>query len=329
MVDTGKGGSGAASAAPRVSIVIPVRNEVSTITATIDACLGQRYDGDIEIVVADGGSDDGTGEVLASYRDRGVRVIDNPGRTAPHGLNAAIAASSGDVIVRCDGHSILPEDYVDRVTRVLATTGASNVGGVQRAIGRTPIQRGIARAMTNPLGVGDAKFHRGGDAGPTDTVYLGAFDRSALQAVGGFDETLTRNQDYELNVRLREAGGTVWFDPEIEVVYTPRSGLLALWRQYYDYGRWKRRVVRMHPDSLRWRQAGPPILVIGLVGSVVLVATPGRALGAAVIGVYICALGAAGVYEAVASRDAAGILAGPAIAVMHIAWGAGFLTGRT
>ena len=309
--------------------MIPVRNEVSTIAATLDACLGQHYDGDIEIVVADGGSDDGTGEVLASYRDRGVRVIDNPGRTAPPGLNAAIAASSGDVVVRCDGHSILPEDYVDRVTRVLAATGAANVGGIQRAMGRTPIQRGIARAMTNPLGVGDAKFHRGGDAGPTDTVYLGAYDRSALQSVGGFDETLTRNQDYELNVRLREAGGTIWFDPEIEVSYTPRSNLLALWRQYYDYGRWKRRVLRIHPGSLRWRQAAPPILVIGLVGSLVLVATPGRALGATVIGGYVGALGAASVYEAVTARDPAGILAGPAIAIMHIAWGAGFLTGRT
>jgi len=326
---------------PSVSIVIPVRNEVDNLARTIDACLAQDYGGPLEVIVADAMSDDGTRSLLERYADadesdphptldrRRLRIVDNPGRSTPLGLNAAIRAATGDVIVRCDGHAVLPPDYVSRAVATLGATGAGNVGGVQKATGRTPVQRGIARAMSNPVGVGDARFHRGGAAGPVDTVYLGVFTREALDAVGGYDEALERNQDYELNVRLRDAGFVVWFDPGLAVEYIPRGSLRGLWRQYYDYGAWKRRVIGMHPGSLRLRQAAPPALVVVLAASGLSLATPLRPAGAVILIAYGLLVGAAGIVEAVSTKDAAGLLACPAIAVMHVAWGVGFILGRT
>jgi cellulose synthase/poly-beta-1,6-N-acetylglucosamine synthase-like glycosyltransferase len=315
-------------ALPSVSIVIPARNEVNTIEATLDSCVQQPYEGSLEVIVADAMSDDGTRDIVERFgRDHAVRLVDNVDRTTPAGLNRAIEASDADVIVRCDAHSVLPDGYVRDAVRTLIGTGAGNVGGIQHAVGTTSLQRGIAAAMTNPLGVGDAKFHRGGSAGPVDTVYLGVYPRKVLEEVGGFDESLVRNQDYELNVRIRNAGHTVWFDPHLVVDYQPRASLGALWRQYSDYGRGKRRVVAMHPSSLKPRQAAPPVLVIGLVASGVSLATPLRKAGAAVLVGYAAALGLASLYETATKRDAAALLTGPAIGVMHVAWGIGFLRG--
>jgi succinoglycan biosynthesis protein ExoA len=313
---------------PSVSIVIPVRNEVDTIEATLDSCMRQTYDASLEVIVADAMSDDGTRDMVEHFGiDHAVRLVNNTDRTTPAGLNRAIEASDADVIVRCDAHSVLPNNYVNDAVRTLAATGAGNVGGIQRAVGNTPLQRGIAAAMTNPLGVGDAKFHLGGSAGPVDTVYLGVYPRNVLEEVGGFDELLIRNQDYELNVRIRNAGYTVWFDPLLVVDYQPRASLGALWRQYNDYGRGKRRVVAKHPSSTKPRQAAPPILIIGLAASVASLATPLRRAGTAALVGYAAALGVAGLYEATKRRDSAALFAGPAIGVMHIAWGLGFLRG--
>ncbi len=151
------------------------------------------------------------------------------------------------------------------------------------------MQRATACAMTSPIGVGDARFHYGGKAGPVDTVYLGVFRRTPCIAAGQFDESLTRNQDYELNIRLRANGGTVWFDPRLEVAYRPRRSLLELWRQYFQYGRWKREVIRMHPESTRLRQLAPPFFVVALLASLALGFTPLRWLGLIVPGVYVAA----------------------------------------
>lgn len=308
--------------------MIAVRNEVDSIAATLDSCINQHYEGPIEVIVADAMSNDGTREVVQGYA-HAVRLVDNPELVTPAGLNRAIESSTADVIVRCDAHSLLPFHYVENAVRILAETEAGNVGGVQRAVGVTPLQRGVAAAMTSPLGVGDAKFHRGGAPGPVDTVYLGVFPRKILDEVGGYDESFIRNQDYELNIRIQEAGYTVWFDPSLEVEYAPRSNMGALWRQYNDYGRWKRRVVAKHPSSLKARQVAPPVLVIGLASAVVSLATPLRCLGATAIGGYGVALVAAGIREALRTRDPAALAAAPAIAVMHIAWGVGFLTAKS
>ena len=247
-------------AAPDVAVVMPVRNEAGGLRRAVAAVRAQEYPGTVQICLAVAESTDGTEAVareLAAEHDD-VIVVANPAGTTPAGLNAAIRATSGEVVVRVDGHAELSPGYIRRAVETLGRTGAANVGGVQRATGTTPFEEAVADAMTSPFGTGDATFHYGGAEGPTDTVYLGVFDRAAIERVGLYDERLVRNQDYELNIRLRQAGGVVWFDPELSVSYRPRGSLQDLARQYLEYGRWKRSVVRQHPRSLRWRQAVPP-----------------------------------------------------------------------
>jgi hypothetical protein len=187
------------------------------------------------------------------------------------------------------------------------------------------MQRAIAAAMSSPFGVGDARFHMGGTPGPVDTVYLGVFLREAIEAAGLFDEALARNQDYELNHRLRAAGGTVFFDPELVVEYRPRPGLGPLWKQYFDYGRWKRVVVGMHPESLRGRQLVAPALVLslGASGAAALLGRPRAAL--VIPAVYGAATLAATAVDVIRRRDAAMLLLPAVYPTMHLAWGTGFL----
>jgi len=312
-----------------VSVIIPVRNEAPFIEATIQSVLAQDYPGPIEVVVADGMSDDGTREILdrLSSRDPRLRYVDNPTGRTPNGLNLAIGSANGDIIVRCDGHAELPPGYVRTAVDVLTETGAVNVGGVQRAVGISWMQRAIAYAMSSPIGVGDARFHYGGEPGPVDTVYLGVFRRDALIAAGLFDEALTRNQDYELNIRLRANGGTVWFDPRLEVTYRPRRTLGGLWRQYFQYGQWKRRVVKMHPESTRLRQLIPPLFLISLLASLVLLFTPWRPLGLVVPSLYVIVLLLGTLRQLRRSRDNAVLGFPAAVVTMHIAWGLGFFSG--
>jgi glycosyltransferase involved in cell wall biosynthesis len=312
-----------------VSVVIPVRNEAASIEATLESIIAQDYPGPIEIVIADGMSTDGTREILDRLRQEhdNVRYVDSPTGRTPNGLNLAIHASRGDVIVRCDGHAELPPDYVRTAATVMEETGAVNVGGIQHAVGLRPMQRAIAYAMSSRIGVGDARFHYGGEAGPADTVYLGVFQREALFSAGLFDETLTRNQDYELNIRLRAAGGTVWFDPRLRVIYRPRPNLRRLARQYFEYGTWKRRVVRMHPEATRLRQLIPPLFVVALLVSMIMLLTPWRVLGLIVPGLYLATLLGATLLQLIRRRDPAALLFPAAVATMHIAWGVGFLAG--
>ena len=153
-------------------------------------------------------------------------------------------------MVRVDGHALFPSDYVRTAVEVLTETGADNVGGVMAAEGSTPFEQAVARAMTSWLGVGSARFHTGGEAGEADTVYLGVFRRAALERVGGYDESFLRAQDWEMNLRIRRSGGLVWFTPRLRVAYRPRADVRALARQYRDYGRWRRVVMRRHADSV-------------------------------------------------------------------------------
>ena len=318
------------SAPMPVSVVIPVRDEADTVMAAIDSAREQRYDGPLEVVVAIAPSRDGTRGVVAAIasEDPRVRLVDNPTGTASAGLNVAINASSGNVIVRCDAHSTLPPGYVATAVDLLAATGADVVGGIMDAVGHSATGRAVAAAMSNPLGVGDARFHTGGPAGEVDTVYLGVFRRRALEEAGLFDETLDRNQDYELNYRIRSLGGSVYFDPRLAVEYRPRSTLSGLWRQYFDYGRGKRRVLRMHPGSLRWRQLAAPALVVGLAASALLAFTPAKKLSLVTPTLYASALTAATVYETVRRRDPAMASLPAVFPTMHLAWGIGFLTAR-
>ncbi len=254
-----------------------------------------------------------------------MTLLDNEKLVTPAGLNVAIAASHGDVIVRCDAQSRLPPGYIARAVRLLDETGADVVGGRQDARGSTMVERAIAVAMTTPLGTGGARFRVGGAAGPTDTVYLGVFRRSALVRVGLFDEALLRNQDYELNHRIRASGGVVYFHPDLSVHYTPRSGLGALFRQYRDYGDWKRRMLRRHPESLRARQLAPPLFVLGLAVAIILILTSWRSIGLAYIGLYVLALVVTAGWELLRRRDPVALASPAPLVTIHLAWGIGFL----
>ncbi len=315
---------------PLVSVVMAVRNEAGYIEATLDTVLNQDYPGDIEIVVADGMSTDGTSDLLRlrAARNPSLRVVENPERSAAGGLNRAIASCRGEVVVRCDGHSELPPDYVRLAVEILRQTGAANVGGRQMAEGTTLLERAVAIAMTTPFAVGDARFRYSSVPGPTDTVYLGAFPRDVLDGLGGFDTGLIRNQDYELNYRIRRTGGIVWFDPRLQATYRPRSSIPKLWRQYLDYGKWKRVMLMRNPGSLAARQTAPPLLVIGLVLSAVT-GVAGFPLWWVIPSSYAAFLGAATIVESIRRRDRAAGLLPVVIPSMHLAWGLGFLLLRS
>ena len=312
------------AAPPPVSVVVPVRDEPGTIAAALDSVLAQDYGAAIEIVVADGSRGPETG-ALVRARFPCVRLVANPDGGTSAGLNRAVAAASHGIVVRCDAHCVLPPDYVRVAVAVLARTGAVAVGGMQRPVGTTAFTRAVAVAMSTPLGAGDARYRLGGAEGPVDTVYLGVFRREALEGAGGFDETLARNQDYELNWRLRVGGGAVWFTPALAVAYRPRGSIAALVRQYFAYGWWKRVVVVRHPGSRRWRHFAAPVLTAALAGSAFLGGAAGApALAAALPAGYACAMGAAALALAVRRRSAAALLLPPVLAAMHLAWGAGF-----
>jgi succinoglycan biosynthesis protein ExoA len=322
-------GSGSEPSWPSVSVVVPVRNDASALPAAIESVLRQEYPGRLEVIVAVGPSTDDTATVAAGLAaaDSRVAVIDNAEGHISTGLNVAIAASNGEIVVRVDGHCALESGHLRRAVETLRETGADNVGGVQSAQGSSPFQRAVAAGMTSRFGTGDARFHYGGEPGPVDTVYLGAFRRAALERVGGYDETLLANEDYELNWRIRETGGVVWFDPELRVQYAPRASLRAFARQYFEYGRWKREMLRRHPRSLRLRQVAPPVTVLANAAGLVAGALVDRRF-LLVPAAYLVATVGASVAVGRAHGVAVTMRLPVVFATMHHAWGAGFLLGR-
>lgn len=309
---------------PTVSVVVPVLNEAVHLEAAVTAILAQEYPLPFDVCLAVGPGTDSTDEVAAALaaRDPRVTVVDNPTGRTPAALNRAIAATTGEVVVRVDGHAALSPGYIRRAVETMLRTGAVNVGGVQHAVGRTSFQHAVAAAMTSVAGTGGARFHVGGAEGPVDTVYLGVFHRPALEAVGCYDERLIRNQDYELNIRLRAAGGTIWFDPRLWVEYLPRSTVRSLGRQYLQYGRWKRAVLRLHPSSMKLRQAAPVAVTMGVVLG--FVAAPFAPVAFVLPAGYAALVTAAAL---LADRRRAALVA-VALVTMHLCWGIGFLTAR-
>lgn len=311
---------------PGVSVVMPVRNEERHLRAAVQAVLDQDYAGELEVVLAVGPSTDATDAIAAEFvgSDPRVRTVHNPSGLTPCGLNAAIGASKHDVVVRVDGHAMLPPGYVRTAVEVLTASGADNVGGIMAAEGITTFEQAVARAMRTRLGVGGAPFHVGGGEGPAESVYLGTFRREILERVGGFDERLRRAQDWELNFRIREAGGVVWFTPRMQVTYRPRADLRSLATQYFRTGQWRRAVTRRHPGTANARYLAPPLAVLGILGGAA-VALTGRRVGlAGPLGYLAAILGGA----AVTGRDLPGgaALRLPAVyATMHLSWGLGFL----
>ena len=240
---------------PGVSVILTVLNEAGHLAEALAMVLGQDYRGEIEVVVALGPSQDGTETIARRLQQEDPRIVlvDNPSGRTPDGLNAAIGASSHDIVARVDGHAEIPRDYLRQAVAELSRVGADNVGGIMDAQGISPFQRAVACAMKSRLGVGNARFHVGGEPGEAETVYLGVFRRSALERVGGYDPHYSRAQDWEMNHRIRSTGGTVWFTPALRVTYRPRATVRDLARQYFHYGRWRRVVARQHAGTINAR----------------------------------------------------------------------------
>ena len=300
---------------PDVDVVMPIRNEEAHLEAAIESVRAQEYPGRLRVFLGVAPSDDETESVAArvAAESDDVIIVPNPSGVTPAGLNAAIRAGSAPVIVRVDGHSLLSAGYVRRSVEVLRSSGAGNVGGRQVPRPQTPFEDAVATATTSWLGTGGATYRVGGEPGPVDTVYLGVFDRTAIESVGLFDERLVRNQDYELNIRLRRAGHVVWFDPTLWVGYRPRGSWRSLARQYYEYGFWKHRVLRMHPSSLRLRQLAPPIVVGGAVVGLLIGIRRPRALIVPIA------------YAALLLTQRSRFRSAPVAAVIHLAWSWGLL----
>jgi len=313
---------------PAVGVIMPILNEERHLEEAVAAVLSQDYPGAIELVLALGPSHDRTDEIAAQIvaREPRVRTVQNPTGKTPDALNAALAASRSEIVVRVDGHGVLDKDYVRTAYELLQETGAANVGGLMDAEGVTPFERAVAAAMTSRLGVGSARFHTGGEAGAADTVYLGVFRRDWLDRLGGYDPRFVRAQDWELNHRIRKAGGVVWFSPRLRVVYRPRPTFAALARQYRDYGRWRRVVAHTHTGTINARYLAPPVVLVVVIAGAVLGFVWPAAWVAPVGYVVATTIGGLSISTDLSLRER--LMLPLVLPTMHLSWGYGFLTSR-
>lgn len=323
-----------------VSYVMPVLNEVDHLTAAVASVFAQHHNEPAELILALGPSTDGTEALahdLATHEPR-LRCVPNPATDIPVGLNVAIAASHYPTVVRVDAHTELPPHYTAVALKTLAKTKAANVGGRMHAEGLEPFQSAVARAYNSKFGLGGQTYHVGGDAGLAESAYLGVFRRVALNEVGGYDPGVRRGEDWELNLRLRDAGFAVWFDPDLEVTYRPRSTWRALVKQFYASGSWRGELVRRHGMRNGIRYFAPAMVVLAVAAAVVLGAL--AAIGV-VAGLWMTltwvAFAAVGVYVAAIIAVVAGPDGGSrwgdrwrslvVFPSVHLAWGSGFLRG--
>jgi succinoglycan biosynthesis protein ExoA len=326
---------------PPVSVVMPVRNEEQHLAEAVRHVLGQDYPRPLELVLAVGPSADRTEQIARDLEaaEPRITVVASPSGKIAAALNLALRAARHPVIARIDGHALFPSDYLTTAVAVLAQTGAADVGGVMAAEGETPFQQAVAWGMTSKAGVGSAGWHTGGQAGPADSVYLGVYRREMIEQAGGWDEGMLRAEDWELNYRIRARGGLVWFTPELRVTYRPRASLGALGAQYFHYGRWRRVVVREHPETASFRYLAPPAaaalvaagVAAGLAGLAGIAAGAPAAVAWLTVGLVIPLTYLAGI-TAVSTALSRGVPPGvrarlPLIlGVMHLCWGTGFLT---
>jgi succinoglycan biosynthesis protein ExoA len=324
---------------PGVSYVMPVLNEVGYLESAVHSILDQDYPGPTEIVLALGPSTDGTDAVVTrlAEHDPRIRTVANPKAAIPAGLNLAIRSSRHPIIVRVDAHSQLPPGYTKRAVETLLRVPADNVGGIMSATGRPGVQAAIARAYNSRLGLGGGAYHSADvPEGPAESAYLGVMRASALADIGGYDESLQRGEDWEMNFRLRETGHVVWLDPTLHVTYWPRGNWRSLARQFFATGIWRGELVRRHRGRHPLRFYAPPVLVC-VVGASVVLLPLGAVLGGGWAALAVGAGGVDLVYLAVlagASALTPGSLLdrlrfGGVLATMHFAWGVGFLRGVT
>lgn len=322
---------------PTISFVVAALNEEATIEACVRSLLDQHYPGErLEVAVVDGGSGDRTRQIVAAMaaKDPRVRLLHNPARIAPSAFNIGIAGTTGSLISLASAHSRTDPNYATLLADAFHRSGASLVGGrmdAEAAPDAGPMADAIVRATSSPLGLGSAKHHYSNEAGWVDTAFPGAYRRELLAEIGGFDESLVRNQDDELHLRARLAGHPMWFEPRLRSRYRPRRNLRLLWRQYYQYGWWRAATVHKHRRVVSPRHVAPAALVAGLAAGPVLAVAARHhpAVGRLWLGgaaAWAALLGLAGWRErggggAVASRVPA------AVACLHVAYGAGFWAG--
>jgi len=317
---------------PFVSLVLPIYNEAVYIEHCLQAVFSQDYSGEIEILVADGMSTDKTrqviNELIKCHPEITLDILDNPGKIVPIGINIALQKARGDVIIRVDGHTIIAPDYVSQCVEALQRTDADNVGGRMNKIGIKRFGNVVALATSTPFGIGGGRFHYSDEEEWVDTVYMGAWPRKVFEIIGLFDEELVRDQDDEFNYRLREEGGKILLSPKIKSEYTVRSSPVALWKQYFQYGFWKVRVLQKHPRQMSLRHFVPPAFVLSLVISVLLVLSPvPRSLSYIVTLLYLFANFSASIYTA-SNRGLRYLPLLPlTFAILHLSYGSGFLVG--
>ena len=318
---------------PFVSLIMPVRNEGKFITECLDAVMGQDYPPDrLEVFIVDGMSTDATPGIVRSYEGRQIplRMLENPGRIVPKGMNVALAETKGEIIVRVDGHCKIAPDYVSRCVDHIRTDHVDGVGGPVRTMGGSGTARVIALAMSSSFGVGGSAFRTVTDRTMlADTVPFPAYTRSIIDRAGPYDEELVRNQDDEYNYRLRKLGAKILLAADVRSEYYSRSSIKSLWRQYFQYGYWKVRVLQKHPRQMKMRQFVPAAFVASL--AVALAAAPWSVPGTAALlivgGSYVAANVCAAFLTARGGRLADMPLLSVAFAALHVSYGLGFLVG--
>lgn len=323
---------------PSVTVIVPIRNEAGFIQRSLQAILDQDYPSErMDVLVADGMSSDNTRQVIwqlvEQRRSTGpcpeVAVIDNPGGIVATGMNAALKRARGEIIVRVDGHTIIFYDYVSQCVAALERTGADNVGGTMDPVSDGSFGKAVALATSSPFGVGGGRFHYSNREEWVDTVYMGAWRRDTFRRIGFFDEELVRNQDDEFNYRLLSHGGRILLSQQIKAHYHNRSTFGSLWRQYFQYGYWKVRVMQKHPRQMRFRQLVPPTFVLSLLVGILLSPLSSSAARGLLAVVAAYALVNAGATVWMAAMQGPGNLAWLPVVftTLHLSYGMGFVVG--
>jgi glycosyltransferase involved in cell wall biosynthesis len=317
---------------PLVTVIMPVRHEADFIARSLGAVLAQDYPVErLEILVADGRSADGTREIVQALQGRHshLRLIDNPGRIVPTGLNAALRHARGEIIVRVDGHTEIAPDYIRRCVAALQCSGADNVGGPMIASGETPFAEAVALATSTFFGVGNARFHYSNRDEWVDTVYMGAWPRTIFARFGMFDEEAECDEDDEFNYRLLERGGRVWLSQSIHSRYMPRSTPATLWQQYFRYGCWKVWVFLKHPRQMRLSHLAPGAFIFTLVSAAILAPFSGwaRTLLVLAAGIYSLANVVASLTKARKHGWRQLRWLPIVFAILHVSYGLGFIVG--
>lgn len=312
---------------PAITVVMPVLNEAKHLADAVTSVVEQHYPGDIEILLAMGTSTDGTDDVAAALAaaDSRIRLIPNPHNLTTVGLNEAIRQAKHDIIVRIDAHSQPTVGYFANGVHVLDEQGADLVGGIMDARGRSAFQKAVAWAYTSRFGIGGANFHVGGEAGEAESAYLGIFRKSALQRVGGYDESIVRGEDWDLAQRIKKTGGLVWFSPELRVIYWPRGRFDRLVKQFYSTGVWRGDLTRRDVAGAPVRYFAPPVLVAGVAVGLAM-ASAGVLIGLVPAATYLVGAAALAVTArglSLKSRIALMIV----LPTIHFSWGWGFWVG--